>query len=84
MAEQDKIHTSRSSSIFVCSSGVYVRLGIMVLREGERRILVVGLGVVSEGEALLSTLLKNLDMVVSVECIPCNWLWLEFKNTREL
>jgi len=42
----------------------------MVLREGERRILVVvGFVVVSEVEALLSTLRKNLDMVVSVGCI---------------
>lgn len=69
MVEQDKVRTFRSWSIFVSSSEVYVRWGIMVLRGGESKILdVVGLGVVSEVEALLSALLKNLDMVVSVGC----------------
>ena len=59
------MHTFRSSSIFFCSSEVYVRWGVMVLREGERRILVV-FGVVSGVETLLSALLRNLDMVGSV------------------
>lgn len=55
------MHTFRSSSIFVCSSEVYVRWGIVVLREGERIILVVvDLGVVS---AVDSTV---FDMVISV------------------
>jgi len=42
---------------------------MVVFREGESRILVVfGLGVGSEVEALRSALLKNLDMVVGVGC----------------
>jgi hypothetical protein len=59
-------------------------LGNNGAKGGGEKNLVVVFGVVSDGEALLSTLLRNLDMVVSVECSPRNWLWLEFKNTREL
>ena len=62
----------------------------MVLRGGERRILVVvGLGVVSLGvvSEVDSTLLKNLDMVISVGCtrqssILC--VGRSSKDTREL
>jgi len=57
----------------------------MVLREGERRILVV-FGVMSDMSVLLSALLRNLDMVVSVRVrqsskAGCGW---SSRDTREL
>lgn len=61
------MHTFRNSSIFFCSCEVYIRWGIMALREGERRTLVVfGCRGVSDVGGLLSTLVRNLDMVVGI------------------